>query len=32
VYAGIDPLTGRRRDLKETAATYDAAEVALTKL
>src|SRR5919202_1822258 len=32
VYAGTDPLTGRRRDLKETADDYDAARVALTKL
>lgn len=32
VYAGIDPLTGKQRYLKETADTYDAAELALTKL
>src|SRR3954469_13458532 len=32
VYAGTDPLTGRRRDLKETADDYDGATVALTKL
>src|SRR6266536_175537 len=32
VYAGIDPLTGKSRYLRETAKTYDAAEVVLTKL
>jgi integrase len=32
VYAGVDPLTGKQRYLKETADTYDAAELALTKL
>jgi integrase len=32
VYAGIDPLTGRQRYLKEAADTYGAAELALTKL
>ena len=32
VYAGMDPLTGKPRYLRETAKTYDAAEVALTKL
>lgn len=32
VYAGIDPLTHKARYLRETAKTYDAAEVALTKL
>ncbi|MGH3981904.1 MAG: tyrosine-type recombinase/integrase, partial [Pseudonocardiaceae bacterium] len=32
VYAGIDPLTGKERYLRETAATYDAAAVALTRL
>jgi integrase len=32
VYAGIDPLTGRQRYLKETAGSYGDAELALTKL
>jgi integrase len=32
VYAGIDPLTHRRRYVRETAPTYDEAEVALTRL
>jgi len=32
VYAGLDPLTGRPRYLRETAKSYDAAEKALTKL
>ena len=32
VYAGTDPLTGKENYLRETAATYDAAEVALTRL
>ena len=32
VYAGIDPLTGKQRYLRETCATYDRAEVALTRL
>ncbi len=32
VYAGTDPLTGRTRQIKQTAATYAEAEVALTKL
>ena len=32
VYAGIDPLTGRQRYLKETADSYGGAELALTKL
>jgi integrase len=32
VYAGIDPLTRKLRYLRETAKTYDAAELALTKL
>jgi integrase len=32
VYAGSDPLTGRERRLRETAKTYGAAEVALTRL
>lgn len=32
VYAGIDPLTHKERYLKETAKTYDAARVALTRL
>jgi hypothetical protein len=32
VYAGIDPLTGKRRYLVETAASEKAANVALTKL
>jgi integrase len=32
VYAGVDPLTRKARYLRETAKTYDAAEVALTKL
>jgi integrase len=32
VYAGTDPLTGRERYLRETAATYGSAEQALTRL
>ena len=32
VYAGIDPLTGKRRYLVETAPNQKAAERALTKL
>jgi hypothetical protein len=32
VYAGVDPVTGRERRLKESAKTFKAAEVALTKL
>jgi hypothetical protein len=32
VYTGIDPLTGQRRYLKESADDYDAARVTLTKL
>jgi len=32
VYAGIDPLTGRQRYLKETAADEDEADVVLTRL
>jgi integrase len=32
VYAGIDPLTGKRRYLKETADSLEAAKRALTKL
>src|SRR3954471_21505540 len=32
VYAGVDALTGREHRLKQTAATYAEAEVALTKL
>jgi hypothetical protein len=32
VYAGVDPLTRKLRNVRETAKTYDAAEVALTKL
>ena len=32
VYAGTDPLTGKRRYLVETAASEKAANVALTKL
>jgi hypothetical protein len=32
VYAGIDPLTGKQRYLRETCATYDQAELALTRL
>ncbi|MGH3754045.1 MAG: tyrosine-type recombinase/integrase [Pseudonocardiaceae bacterium] len=32
VYAGTDPLTGKERYLRETAKTYDCAEVALTRL
>jgi integrase len=32
VYAGRDPLTGKDRRLKETAPTYEAAQVELTKL
>jgi len=32
VYAGLDPLTGKRRNLTETAGTHAEAEVALTKL
>lgn len=31
-YAGVDPLTRKPRYLTETAKTYDAAEVALTRL
>jgi Histidine kinase-, DNA gyrase B-, and HSP90-like ATPase len=31
VFAGSDPLTGRPRYVRETATSYDAAEVALTK-
>ncbi|HEY7047461.1 MAG TPA: hypothetical protein VH373_09585, partial [Jatrophihabitantaceae bacterium] len=32
VYAGIDPLTGKQRYLKETAESHPAAELALTRL
>jgi hypothetical protein len=32
VYAGTDPLTGRPRYLRETAKTYDEAEIARTRL
>jgi hypothetical protein len=32
VYVGKDPLTGKRRWLKETAPTYAEAKVALTRL
>jgi hypothetical protein len=32
VYAGVDPLTGSRRNLRETASTYDEAAATLTKL
>ncbi len=32
VFAGVDPLTGRSRQLKETARTRKEAEKALTKL
>lgn len=32
VYAGIDPLTRKPRYLKETTATYDQAEIVLTRL
>ena len=32
VYAGTDPLTGRSRQIKEIADTYEQAQVALTKL
>jgi integrase len=32
VYAGIDPLTGKQNYLRETCATYDQAELALTRL
>ncbi|HKR52624.1 MAG TPA: site-specific integrase, partial [Pseudonocardiaceae bacterium] len=32
VYAGTDPLTGRQRQLRETAKTYEGAKIALTKL
>lgn len=32
VYAGTDPLTGKERYLRETAATYGDAEVTLTRL
>lgn len=32
VYVGTDPLTGKERYLRETAKTYDAAALALTKL
>jgi hypothetical protein len=31
-YAGVDPLTRKPRYLKETTATYDQAEIALTRL
>jgi integrase len=32
VYSGVDPITGKERYLRETAVTYDAAEIALTRL
>lgn len=32
VYGGVDPITGKPRQLREVAKTYDAAEKALTKL
>lgn len=32
VYAGIDPLTGKMRQIRETAPTYEDAEKALTRL
>ena len=32
MYAGKDPLTGKERYERETAPTYQAAEVALTRL
>lgn len=32
VYAGVDPLTRKPRYLKETTATYDQAQIALTQL
>jgi hypothetical protein len=32
VYAGIDPMNGKPRCLKETARTYDRAKAALTEL
>jgi integrase len=32
VYAGVDPLTHKDRYLRETAKTYDAAQVVLTRL
>jgi integrase len=32
VYAGTDPLTGRPRQLRETAKTYEGAKIALTRL
>ncbi len=32
VYAGTDPITGKMRQLRETAKTYDEAKKALTKL
>jgi len=32
VYAGTDPITGKERYLRESAKTYDAAELALTRL
>ena len=32
VYAGVDPLTGKERYLRETSRTYDQAEVSLTRL
>jgi integrase len=32
VYGGIDPLTKRRRNILETAPTYELAEKALTRL
>ena len=31
VYVGTDPLTGKKRYLRETTKTYDAAEIALTR-
>ncbi len=32
VYAGIDPLTGKKNYLRETAPTYEQAEVTVTRL
>jgi len=31
VYAGVDPVTGEERRLRETAPTFDEAQVALTR-
>src|SRR2546430_16924151 len=32
VYAGVGPLTGKERYLRETSRTYDQAEASLTRL